>query len=209
MKKIIISLFGLLVSISTFAGVATIDNAGNILTYELTIGGKCITFTGTGPELEQRITIPVTNLYNGTYMVCITNGSVVTTNMVPVTSTNVHTSVFTESVSINTNTLNNVQMIEVTVQTLKPLELLVLENNYFIFQKQCLTLAEDPRSLLPLDQLPKLDTDEMKTIMMIATSLHPNEAVVLSLQGLLIDGQLRRYNILWWDTAIWHSNIGM
>ena len=211
MKKMIITALCLSASLS-FAADGTMDIRGNVTSYSFDLSAtnnSYFTCTGPGTALEQRITRDITNLIAGTYNTVVTNGSIVTTNVIPYISTNIHTSVDSESVTVKASDLMGFDAISrdealSLLQARKPLILKQDENKYFYLVHEVLVLVGDPRK--DITPAPKLSTDELDALLSPIFASSPM-AQYLTSKLLALDSKLKRTSILWWDDCSWHSDI--
>ena len=81
------------------------------------------------------------------------------------------------------------------------------ENGYFLLVKSVLTLANDPRK--DVTPIPKLSFDELDGILdvLYETPSTEKKANKLALKLLSVNSALIRYDINWWDSATFHSDI--
>lgn len=81
------------------------------------------------------------------------------------------------------------------------------ENRYFKLVKSILQLANDPRK----DQvpIPKLTFDELDAILdgLYEVPASNKQATKLAMKRLSVDSALLRYDVMWYDTAVWHSEV--
>lgn len=95
------------------------------------------------------------------------------------------------------------------VQKNKQVPMKIYENAFYVLSKSVLQLAGDPRGDLPVAQIPKLSFDELNTILdaLIDTTGKEKQANKLSLKLLSVNSALQRYDIKWWDNAVYHAEV--
>lgn len=91
------------------------------------------------------------------------------------------------------------------IQQSKSLEQKEYEDQFFLLTKEILTAVDDPRK----DEVPvpKLGMDELSTMLETLEATDFNTSIKYSLNLLKLDAALKRFNILWWDNAVFHGSI--
>lgn len=92
---------------------------------------------------------------------------------------------------------------EAAIQAAKSNDQKEYENAFFTLVNQLLVAINDPRKTE--NPAPKLGFDEIGTLIEVLETTDELGSIKISLKLLKIDAALKRYNPLWWDTAITHT----
>jgi len=91
---------------------------------------------------------------------------------------------------------------EAARQAAKPAERKAYERAFFDMTEQLLTLTSDP--LAGQEPPVKLGFPAIQTLIEALQTTDPMAAINFSLKLLTIDAALKRYDVLWWEDAIYH-----
>jgi hypothetical protein len=91
------------------------------------------------------------------------------------------------------------------IQKSKSLDQKTYENKFFSLCKDVLEAAGDPR--FSDASTPKLGMDELVTLIESYNESNFNLSIKHSLKLLSLDAALKRFNLLWWDSAMLHNDI--
>ncbi len=89
------------------------------------------------------------------------------------------------------------------IPDVKPAEQQQYENEFFQLVQQLLVATGDPRK--DLENTPKLGFPDLQVLIETVQSVDPMEAIMASLKLLTLDAALKRYDMMWWDNAMYHT----
>ena len=102
------------------------------------------------------------------------------------------------------DTIVNIDIkLDTLIQESKSTDQKIYENKFFDLCKLILTTVGDPRATLEVT--PKLGFNELSALIEGFEVTDFNASVKFSLKLLSLDASLKRFDILWWDNAIYHT----